>query len=151
MPTSRSALLSDGLRSLARARTVLMRSYEKCSAITTPIAPEDEESLEAFEALTARFARASDILTQKVGKTIILITREDAPTFIDTANVLEKIGAIESAETLITVRDLRNAIAHEYTEEELQDLFDECVRRAPELVSMIDSTAAYATRHADTT
>jgi len=38
----------------------------------------DMEELEVFESLAGRFARSSDILTQKVLKTLFIILQEDA-------------------------------------------------------------------------
>ena len=136
--------LHENVASLQRAGRVLGRSYEKCRAITVPFPPEDDEMLEAIEALTSRFARASDILTQRVGKSIVALSREDAPSIIDRIHLMEKVGAIGSENTLIAIRDVRNEIAHEYTEEGVQKVFEKCMPLVPQLLAMIDSVAAYA-------
>jgi uncharacterized protein with HEPN domain len=97
-----------------------------------------ENEYEAFESLTARFARATDILTQKVLKTFFQIIQENFHTFLDVADLAEKFEIVEKAETLIVLRDLRNQIAHEYEEEELNRLFGEIVNNTPELIRIIE-------------
>ena len=136
----------ENIASLQRARRVLEKSYVKCGEITVPFPVEDDEKLETIEALTSRFARAADILTQRVGKSIVALVREEAPSVIDRVYVLEKVGAIVSAETLIAIRDIRNEIAHEYTEEGIQKIFEKCMPLVPKLLAMVDSAAQYTER-----
>ena len=117
--------------------------HERRRALTSLHSIHDDK-LETIEALTSRFARAADILTQRVGKSIVALTREEAPTVIDRVHLLEKIDVIESAETLITIRDIRNEIEHEYTEEGIQKIFEKCMPLVPRLLAMVDSVARYA-------
>jgi hypothetical protein len=63
------AQLSENLALLEKSMTALAYSYEKCDAIGEK-EEYDLEEQESFEALTSRFARTSDILTQKVIKTL---------------------------------------------------------------------------------
>ena len=48
-----------------RARDQLVYSFNKCAAVRVRTDLSEQE-LESFEALTSRFARLSDILTQKI-------------------------------------------------------------------------------------
>ena len=50
---------------LDKGLEALLYSYKKCQAIKDNKSEYNPEELEAFEAFSARFARASDILTQK--------------------------------------------------------------------------------------
>ena len=82
--------LEESLRSLEKALETLRYSYVKCKKITgkDKLNAEDQES---FEALTSRFARTADILTQKVLKSLFALIHERPRTFLDAANLLEKI------------------------------------------------------------
>ena len=118
-----------------------VRSIEKCRAfnLETPISFEVEES---FDALTSKFSRVSDIFTQKVLKSFLILLREDAPTFLDRMNLCEKLGVIPSADDLITIRDLRNLIAHEYLTENLLEVYKESIKLSLKLLLAIESANA---------
>jgi len=117
----------------------LERSLAKCPKFDffLPISFEVEESMDA---LASKFARVSDIYTQKVLKTLLFLLREDAPTFIDRVNLCEKLGIIPSAEELISIRDLRNTIAHEYLSEKLLEIYQETIRLSDCLLKSILET-----------
>ncbi len=94
---------------------------------------------ESFDALTSKFSRVADIFTQKVLKSLVLQTREDAPTFVDRMNLCEKLGVIPSASDLVEIRDLRNQIAHEYLAENLNEVYQDCLDLSERLLSAIHS------------
>jgi hypothetical protein len=99
------------------------------------------EELDAFENLTSRFARTSDIYTQKIMKGIILILREDARTFLDSANLFEKLN-IADVEELKLIRDLRNEISHEYRLSDVSEIFEGVLEYSVKLLRIIDKTTA---------
>lgn len=127
---------------LEKALSVLLYSFEKCEIIKSKneFSPDD---LEVFEALSARFARASDILTQKAIKSMLILLQVDIQTIIDTANFFEKITILENAEDLINIRELRNQIAHDYVAEDLNTLFKDVLRYTPKLRNIADSLKKY--------
>ena len=131
-------LLRSELESLARAAESLERSMAKCSQLT-PSPRQSFEEEESFDALTSKFARCSDILTQKVLKTLVFLLREEAPTFVDRMNFGEKLGAIPSAKSLIQIRDLRNTIAHEYAVDALMELYVDVLKLCPQLIEASNS------------
>jgi uncharacterized protein with HEPN domain len=120
----------------------LAYSQTKCEAIGEK-EEYDLEEQESFEALTSRFARTSDILTQKVFKTLFILLQENIKTIIDAANLLEKLEILEKADNLLNIRELRNQIAHEYVESELKGLFFDVLRYVPELKKIIVNVKAY--------
>jgi hypothetical protein len=126
---------------LSKALPSFIRSIEKCRAfeLTTPIPFEVEES---FDALTSKFSRVSDIFTQKVLKSFVILTREDAPTFLDRAHLCEKLGLIPSADELVAIRDMRNLIAHEYLTENLLEVYKECLELSAKLLTAIQTANA---------
>lgn len=129
-------LLREDLESIRLAAASLQRSLAKCAGLT-PSPRQSFEDEETFDALTSRFARTADILTQKVLKTALLLLREDAPTFIDRMNLCAKLGVIPSADEMIAVRDLRNMIAHEYATDSLLELYTDTVDLSPALLSAV--------------
>lgn len=135
------ALLVHNREILREALPSFVRSLEKCRSfkLEPPISFEIEES---FDALTSKFSRVSDIFTQKVLKSFLILLREEAPTFLDRMNLCEKLGVIPSADDLIAIRDLRNLIAHEYLTENLQEVYQESIRLSQLLLQAIESANA---------
>jgi len=110
-----TAQLQENFEALEKSLDVLNYSFRKCKSLGKEEEYEPEEQ-ESFEALTSRFARTSDILTQKVFKSLFAILQENVKTIIDSANILEKLGIVENADEILNIRELRNQIAHEYVE-----------------------------------
>ena len=134
--------MEEYLGLLDKSVVALLYSYKKCLAIKE--APEyDLEQQESFEALTARFARTSDILTQKVFKTLFILLQQNTNTIIDAANFLEKIGIVVNADDLLNIREIRNQIAHEYLESDIQAMFYDVLRYVPFLNKIIDNLINY--------
>ncbi len=136
------AQLNEHLAFLNKSVTALEYSYDKCSAIGEKKEYNLEEQ-ESFEALTSRFARSSDILTQKVFKTLFILLQEDVKTIIDAANFLEKLKIVDNADDLLNIREIRNQITHEYVESDLKTLFLDVLRYVPELRKIISKVKAY--------
>jgi hypothetical protein len=112
------------------------KSLEKCRSLNLA-EPRSFEVEESLDALTSKFARVSDIFTQKVLKSLVLLTREDAPTFVDRMNLCEKLRIISSAADLIEIRDLRNQIAHEYLSDNLTEIYGDCLTLSEKLLAEI--------------
>lgn len=118
---------------LDQALPSFRKSLEKCHSLDMA-APRSFEVEESLDALTSKFARVADIFTQKVLKSLVLLTREDAPTFLDRMNLCEKLGVISSAADLVDIRDLRNQIAHEYLAENLIEIYGDCLKLSEKLL-----------------
>jgi uncharacterized protein with HEPN domain len=142
--------LDEHLVLLHKSVVALDYSYDKCSAIGEK-EEFDLDQQESFEALTSRFARTSDILTQKVFKTLFILLQENIKTIIDAANLLEKLAVLESADDLLNVRELRNQIAHEYVESDVKALFIDVLRYVPEIKKIINNVTAYYHKHLSST
>ena len=133
--------LTEDLSRMDRSVEMLRYSLQQCREIGIK---EDYslEELDRFESLTLRFARTSDIYTQKVMKGIILVLREEANTFIDRANLFEKIE-IANAEDLKLIRDLRNEISHEYKVDNIAEIFEAVMEYCDKLIEVIDKTKVF--------
>jgi hypothetical protein len=134
--------LEAHLAGLEKAFETLRYSYAKCSII---IEKEnlDQADQESFEALTARFARTADLLTQKVLKSLFSLIHERPKTFLDAANLLEKLEIIENTDHILNIRELHNQIAHEYVNDDLHELFTDVLRFVPELDKIYHNTRSY--------
>ena len=137
-----STQLIENFMLLEKSMTALAYSYEKCDNIGEK-EEYDLEEQESFEALTSRFARTSDILTQKVLKTLFILLQENIKTIIDAANFLEKLEVIEKADDLLNIREIRNQIAHEYVDSDIKALFFDVLRYVPEIKKIIKNVKAY--------
>ena len=135
----KSALL-ENLKDLDQSVEQLRYSLEKCKDIVEPFSASD---LESIEALSARFARTADILTQKVTRSLMLYLREEAGTFIDLANRMEKLHLTESAQSVIEIRDLRNEIVHEYSKRDSRDVRESCIALASALLDDASRVSVY--------
>ena len=136
------AQLDEHLAFLDKSIIALDFSYDKCSTIGEE-EEYDLEQQESFEALTSRFARTSDILTQKVLKTMFIFLQENIKTVLDAANFLEKLEVIENADDLLNIREIRNQIAHEYVEPDVKSLFLYVLHYVPQLKNIINNVKAY--------
>ena len=76
-----------------------------------------------FDSLTSRFSRLSDIIVQKIIRTIDIINIEDTGTMRDRLNRAEKNGLISSVDEFVEIRKLRNDITHEYIPEEMKNIY----------------------------
>ena len=134
--------LGANVNLLNKSNQRLMQSYELCSIILKKEKYEENDYY-IFDSLTSRFARVSDIYSQKSLRLIFELLKEYPKTFIDKANLAEKIELIDSAEELNEIRLLRNDIAHEYEELDLQKLINRVMNQTPVMDKIIKSTVAY--------
>ena len=128
---------------MKQALALLDYSYKKCSKISDFDRMTPEE-LESFEAFCARFARAADILIQKVFSTIFLLLKEPQQSVIDKIHRAEKLEIVASAEILLEIRDVRNEISHEYADTSLFELFKDVVLFTPKLKKAAKHATSYA-------
>ncbi len=137
MTGSEIEFAKDLLQQLQKAESTLRYSYERCLAVGVKesYSPEEEER---FEALTAKFARLSDMLIKQAVRTLCLLDLEDTPeTVRDTVNLAEKKGLIASAGRFVEIRHLRNDIAHEYAGGRLLDVYRGALNYTPDLLDAV--------------
>ncbi len=136
-------LLSEELDLLEKAVGTLILSMDKCKMILSKEGDYSFENLESFDSLTSKFGRTSDILTQKVLRTIWMLLHEPFVPFIDFMNQAEKIRLIKSAEMMIEIRDLRNQITHQYILEAINELVPEVIELSAALIENINFTKKF--------
>ena len=125
------------------AMTHLNISVERCKQF---ISNKDftEEQLIELEALTGRFARTSDVLIQKIFKTVDRLDGIAPGTVRDRILQAEKNGIISDAKIFMEIRDKRNTIAHEYELHSLKEIFVFVFKNSPLLIDAIKTAKEYS-------
>jgi hypothetical protein len=142
----RSKLLAGQLELARAAAAVLEESRNRVDLIlqAKSAQPLSVEQRESCEALTSRFARLCDLLVQRVFRTLDQVELSDEGTILDRLNRAEKRAVISSAQQWRELRELRNAIAHDYLIESSDGVLIDAHRRAPELIEAVKKLAIYA-------
>jgi uncharacterized protein YutE (UPF0331/DUF86 family) len=138
-------VLQKELVSLEKSAELLRESYEKCESIGIKNNYSHRE-LEAFEALTARFSRLSDLIIQKIFRLIDTLELTEQGTVLDRINRAEKKGLIDSAKTFTSMRLLRNLIVHEYEPDAFTKIFPDVLLLTSSLLEAVESTKRYCSR-----
>lgn len=118
---------------VVEALQTLDHSWGKLKSRALPnLAQKNLDDFEPWEALTARFARTTDIFLSKYVRLLVLEKdpgfRGEMRDFLDKA---EKISFISNADQWMQIRELRNKVAHEYTKEDLLKTFSDVLRLTP--------------------
>lgn len=129
-------LISKQLTHLLRMREYLEYSFTRCNDIF-PISNWKTPNLEKHEKLAAFRVRFSEF-QEHLGKTMRALAIEeeiDVDRFGSVLAFMEKVDVLESAERWKIIREIRNAINHEYEEDEakLTQFFKEMLKVTPEL------------------
>ena len=140
------ALIWKKLDHLARMREYLQYSIAQIQALQMPLVwerltPDEHESLAAFRVRFSEFQ-------EHMGKTMKAVAvEEEKPSEPFTAVLLymEKLGCLESVDRWKEIRELRNAVNHEYEDDSvaLQGLFQAMLSSTPELLSWHDRLLAF--------
>jgi hypothetical protein len=139
-------ILRKNLDTLNLSAGWVKRSHGLCKTITKKSGYTDQE-FDALEVLTSRYARTTDMLVNKVRRSVDIVESEDTGTIIDIMNRAEKRGIVKSAELLHTIKDLRNTIAHEYQISEIPKFFTEVLAYTPALLEIIQNVNEYCGKY----
>ena len=146
MKQAHREILQKNLDTLNLSAGWLKRSHELCKTITKKNDYADQE-FDALEVLISRYARTTDMLVNKVLRSVDTVESEDTGTIIDIMNRAEKRGIVKSAELLHTIKDLRNTIAHEYQISEIHKFFAEVITYTPALLEIIRNVNEYCVKY----
>ena len=139
-------VLEENLEKLNLSVNWLQLSYNKAKAIKLN-APYTNDDFDTLEVLSSRFARTTDMLVNKVLRSIDTLESEDIGTIIDIMNRAEKRKVVESAKLLHTIKDLRNSIVHEYQIEKIAALFKDIVHLSPSLLGIVENINNYCSKY----
>ncbi|BAF73019.1 hypothetical protein [Sulfurovum sp. NBC37-1] len=124
----------------------LEHSFEETTKIGLKPSYEVDE-FDSYENLCSRFGRMIDFLVRKMFRAIDAVEFENQGTLIDTVNNAHKRGLFENIETIREIKDLRNAIAHEYIDDYLQELFEDIMKLTPDLIELAKITLKYTEQY----
>jgi uncharacterized protein YutE (UPF0331/DUF86 family) len=139
-------VLRENINILNLSANWVQRSYEQSESIVLKETYSDEE-FDKLENLSSRYARTTDMLVNKVLRSIDTVESEDIGTIIDIMNRAEKRGIVQSADLLHTIKDLRNNIVHEYQIDKIVNFFTDVLKYTPILLKIIENVNAYCERY----
>ena len=116
---------------------ILSIALKKLQHLDNKLNLDNDEILETWESFAARFSRVADIFLMRYIRSKILI--EDPAfngTFRDHLNQAEKMNVIDSAQTWLAIRELRNVTAHEYNEDNLLEFYKKLESETPKLLAL---------------
>lgn len=102
-----------------------------------------EQECLLWELLTNRFAKLQDLMGNKLFTVFLEEMGENTATWtaLDKVHKLEQLGIIPNAERWISMRQLRNHLAHEYPEHPqlTASYLNQTVASVPELIGILDN------------
>lgn len=130
MNKTNTDLIRDYKADIIQALSPLKHSFEKLHQKSIiEVSEKNLDELEPWEALTARFARVTDIFMSKYLRLKILdldpAFRGEMRDLLDKA---EKSSFISNADEWMKIRELRNKIAHEYDADDLKKIFTQVLK-----------------------
>lgn len=143
-PDQARVFLDQALEELERARGHWDYSFRQVRALPDDLRDATAAQLESVEAFSSRFARAVDLLVNKVLRSLDRIELFPEGTLLDVVHRAEKRGFINPAEELREMKDVRNVIAHDYAGAKAAEVFAYCREQKPELDAVCDRVAGYA-------
>jgi hypothetical protein len=139
-------ILNENILILKDALNWLKRSFNLSLKIGIKESFTDEE-FDTLETLASRFARVSDIVFQKLFRSIDKVELEDKGSFLDALNRAQKRNLITTIDEIREIRDLRNQIVHEYVKDELQHVYIDILEFIPKLMDICDKIFDYCRKY----
>ena len=129
-------ILKKNIEVLNLSAQLVQRSYDQTHKIVLKNEYTDDE-FDKLENLASRYARTTDMLVNKVLRSIDTYEYEEIRTIIDVMNRAEKRRIVSSTENLQALKDLRNNIVHEYQIKEISRFFEDKIKYTPVLLDII--------------
>jgi hypothetical protein len=139
-------VLQTNLDGFSASLVWLRRSYECCVGIGIKT-DYTEIEFDYFENLTSRYARTTDLLVNKVLRSIDTVEFVTGGSLIDVVNRAEQREIINSATEIRTLKDLRNEIFHEYETGNLRELFDAVLQKTPQFLAISEQVIDYCKKY----
>jgi hypothetical protein len=146
-----NAIVAESLASAHNLGTRLAWSYGRVSSFfpvrENAIQSLNEEAVERIDAFLFRFNSLFSMIQDHLFKGIAALEMEDVSdkSNKDRSNLMEKLGAIQSATGFTTMAELRNKLAHHYpfeTKKQAERL-NAAWQRCPELIAILNGLLAY--------
>jgi len=139
------------LRHVKRLRWALSQLALQSPFDANKIAHLTDTDLAVVDQLLSRFGQLQHAMSRFLFPAILELTKEQGElvAFIDQLHRLEKLGAIASADSWLELRELRNALTHEYPDEpSLQAAtLNKTVQAAATLLAVLNRGEKYAKKY----
>ena len=144
-------ILAQLIRVTAKEARYLERTAERLRSLDIDVLWVDslennDEYSEMLDAFVSRYGRLQDTLGDKLLPAILRANLEKTGSQLDNLLRAEKLGWIESTQSWVELRELRNRLVHEYIEsaDDLLDALHQALQGAHILVETQLHFAAYA-------
>ena len=144
-------ILAQQIRVTAKEARYLERTAERLRSLDIDIfwvqsLENNDEYSEMLDAFVSRFGRLQDTLGDKLLPAILRASLEKTGAQLDNLLRAEKLGWIESTQSWIELRELRNRLVHEYIEsaDDLLNALHQALQDVHILVETQLRFAAYA-------
>lgn len=98
--------------------------------------PNDQVAF--LDMMTTRLCKLQDTIGSKLFPLILQVLGEDAASFLDKLNRLEKLGFIDKASWWMDLREVRNTITHEYPDD-----YEQIAKHANEFVASTEQLLSF--------
>ena len=148
-PSVKIAYFKEQLQLATLAAQTLEISFQRSKPIIqslqkAPAGKLEVTEEETLEALTSRFARLADLIIQKLARGLDALELVDEGSILDRLSRMEKRGLIQKMQDWVTIREIRNEIAHEYIVKNLRGLQIEAYKHTPPLMECLNAIQSYA-------
>ncbi|RLA09062.1 MAG: hypothetical protein DRQ51_00315 [Gammaproteobacteria bacterium] len=121
-------LLTDSKNKVNRVYNLVQASIKKLEPYKADYDYSYDE-LEPYDALADRFIRCVEIFIKYFKTYDIYKNATPTLSYRDLINTMEKLSIVESAETWIQMRTIRNKMVHDYLPEQTKIMFDEIMNK----------------------
>ncbi len=133
-----------------RLRFAMNHLKEKIPVTANDIDNISDEDLPFFELYTSRFSKLQDFMGSSLFTAVLEAKGEQTEqmTFIDKLHKLEKLNLITSTEDWMSMRQIRNNLAHEYPEhpELTAKFFNEAFQFGTLLLDSLEKVKQFITK-----
>ncbi|WOG27210.1 hypothetical protein [Endozoicomonas sp. 8E] len=139
---------SGSQRAIKRMKASISRLEKHFPLTAQAIKSEDEALFEKIDAFRIRFADLQDCIGNKLFRNLLRMEDEEGLNMADTLSRMEKRHILNTADRWRKMREIRNALSHDYPEAESQraEALNMAWVVAPELIEITEQIEAYVLR-----
>ena len=149
-----AASLDVCLRHADRLTWAMSQLHAKFPLTPDAITGLNDTELAVLDQFSTRFAKLQDAMGAKLFPAVLEVAQEHGnyPAFLDKLNRLEKIGAIDSADQWLTLREMRNEFSHDYPEDPAIQvaMLNKAYLLATELLAVLHKIASFGSNYLGT-
>jgi len=150
----KKAIAKQLIQITSKEARYLLRTTARLNALRIDISwvkslDENDEDSEMLDAFVSRYSRLQDTLGDKLLPILLRASLEKTGTQLDNLLRAEKLGWIESTESWVELRELRNRLVHEYmaTADGLLEALQQALQNVPILIETQRRMAEYAQQY----